>query len=87
MLAGLSPLAEFDRLTAPLLLVHGEKDTNVPLSQSLRAQARLRELGRTVEFVLLPGEGHAIVGTPNRVTAALAIAGWFSRWLGREAKA
>jgi len=87
LLAGLSPLAEFDRLTAPLLLVHGEKDTNVPLSQSQRARARLRELNRTVEFVLLPGEGHAIVGTPNRVTAALAIARWFSRWLRREAKA
>jgi len=82
LLATLSPLADFHRLTAPLLLVHGEMDTNVPLSQSLRAHARLCELARPVELMLLPGEGHAIVGTPNRVAAALKIAGWFHRWLG-----
>ncbi len=45
LLAELSPIARFDRLTAPLLLVHGDKDTNVPVSQSVLAHARLQRAG------------------------------------------
>jgi dipeptidyl aminopeptidase/acylaminoacyl peptidase len=45
-------------IQVPLLIVHGELDTNVPIGQSLQMAAALRELGRPVEYLQLDGEGH-----------------------------
>ena len=58
LLADLSPLARAERIDAPLLVVHGELDTNVPVGESVQIVAALRALGRPVEFLPVPGEGH-----------------------------
>ena len=42
----------------PLLVVHGELDTNVPIGEALQIVAALRELDRPVEYLQLDGEGH-----------------------------
>ncbi len=47
-----------DRITTPLLLLHAELDQNVSIAQSEQMYAALRTLGRPVEFVRVPGEGH-----------------------------
>ena len=82
LLAALSPLRSFDAVRAPLLLAHGEKDTNVPVGESTRAHAALASRGVPAELLLLPGEGHAIVGADHRIELATRVAGWFVRWLG-----
>ena len=78
LLEDLSPLARAEAITAPLLVVHGEHDTNVPLGEAHRIVAALRALDRPVEFLELPGEGHvyrragsrtALVGTMVRFLA------------------
>jgi dipeptidyl aminopeptidase/acylaminoacyl peptidase len=66
------------------MLVHGDQDTNVPVGESIRAHVALKSAGVPTELVLLPGEGHTIVGAPRRAELALAISGWFVRWLVRE---
>ena len=58
LLEGISPLASADRIDVPLLVVHGEHDTNVPIGEAHQIVARLRELGRPVEYLELAGEGH-----------------------------
>lgn len=58
LLAELSPLAQAAAIEAPLLVVHGELDTNVPLNEATQLVNRLRELGRPVEYLELAGEGH-----------------------------
>jgi dipeptidyl aminopeptidase/acylaminoacyl peptidase len=58
LLRELSPIHQAARISAPLLVVHGELDTNVPLGEALQIVAALRELGREVEFLQLDGEGH-----------------------------
>ena len=47
LLDQLSPLLRAHALTAPLLLVHGLNDTNVPPSESQQMYDALRALGRT----------------------------------------
>ena len=47
-----------DRIDVPLLVVHGELDTNVPLGEATQVVAALRALGRPVEYLELAGEGH-----------------------------
>jgi acetyl esterase/lipase len=71
LLEDLSPLARADRITAPLLVVHGEHDTNVPLGEAHRIVAALRALDRPVEYLELPGEGHVYRRAESR-TALVA---------------
>ena len=73
MLAALSPMTDLDRLTAPVLLAHGDRDTNVPVAESVQAHQELQALGAPSELLLLPGEGHTDRGPgPPRRTAASA---------------
>ncbi|HLH29434.1 MAG TPA: prolyl oligopeptidase family serine peptidase, partial [Acidimicrobiales bacterium] len=58
LLAALSPLRRAEDIRAPVLVIHGEGDTNVPVSESRQMVAALRALGRDVEYVQLDGEGH-----------------------------
>jgi dipeptidyl aminopeptidase/acylaminoacyl peptidase len=47
-----------DDVRAPLLVVHGELDTNVPVGEAHQVVAALRDRGRDVAYLELPGEGH-----------------------------
>jgi arylsulfatase len=42
----------------PFLIIHGDQDPQVPLAQSQRLHAKLRETGLASELVVLPGAGH-----------------------------
>ena len=79
-----SPLAHADRVATPLLLVHAQDDQVCPVAQSEQAHAALRTLGRRVELVRIPGEGHLmnLVGRPSsRRRRAEAIDGFLARHL------
>jgi dipeptidyl aminopeptidase/acylaminoacyl peptidase len=58
LLEHISPLAAAANITVPLLVVHGEHDTNVPIGEAHQVVAALRDLGRPVEYLELAGEGH-----------------------------
>jgi arylsulfatase len=53
-----SPLHNISRDDPPFLILHGDKDDQVPLVQSERLHARLSEVGVPSEFHVLPGAGH-----------------------------
>jgi dipeptidyl aminopeptidase/acylaminoacyl peptidase len=81
LLARLSPMTSLERLTAPVLLAHGDRDTNVPVAESVQAHQALTALGAPSELLLLPGEGHSIVGRDHLVELSERVAAWFDRWL------
>ncbi len=81
LLAELSPLPAMDRVTAPVLLAHGDRDTNVPVGESVRAAAALTGRAHPCELLLLPGEGHTIVGHEHVRQLSERVVGWFDRWL------
>ena len=57
-----SPIQHVDRLTAPLLLLHGENDWRVPVEGS-RAFARAAEAAhKPVTYVEIKGQGHHVEG-------------------------
>ena len=58
LLERISPMSRVDAITAPLLVVHGELDTNVPIGEARQIVTALQERGREVEYLELPGEGH-----------------------------
>lgn len=53
-----SPIAQ-QPVCGPALLIHGSDDDIVPVEQSRRLAARLREFGNQVEYVELAGEQHS----------------------------
>ena len=81
LLAALSPMTALDRLTAPVLLAHGDRDTNVPVAESVQAHQALQARGAVSDLLLLPGEGHTIVGREHLVELSTRVAAWFDRWL------
>jgi len=82
LLAELSPLNHAAHIDAPLLVVHGELDTNVPLGEARQIVARLRELKRPVEYLELAGEGHEYRRTASRLELFAVLTEFLSRTLG-----
>lgn len=81
LLRELSPMRRIDALTAPLLVVHGAHDTNVPVPESRQIVAALEARGRDVRFLLFDDEGHDIVRRENRRRLAAAMVAWLSTHL------
>jgi dipeptidyl aminopeptidase/acylaminoacyl peptidase len=53
-----SPAKFADRVKIPVLLIHSDKDTTVPIEQSQIEERALKSAGKQVEFVTLQGEDH-----------------------------
>ncbi|MEW9530186.1 prolyl oligopeptidase family serine peptidase [Microbispora sp. NPDC049125] len=81
LLRALSPLHSFDRLTAPLLVVHGARDTNVPAYEAEQVIQAARARGVPCDQLLFEDEGHEIRRTANRVTYVEAVVDWLGRHL------
>ncbi|MGE5243920.1 MAG: S9 family peptidase [Betaproteobacteria bacterium] len=47
-----------DRVTTPVLILHGGSDERVPIGQPMEFYRALRDRGRTAELVFYPREGH-----------------------------
>ncbi len=85
LLAALSPLHRAENIDVPLLVVHGELDTNVPIGEARQVVARLRELGRAVEYLELPGEGHEYRRATSRAELIMRMLQFLSGALAPEA--
>jgi dipeptidyl aminopeptidase/acylaminoacyl peptidase len=82
LLEQLSPLRRVDALTAPLLVVHGANDTNVPVSESEQIVDALRAAARDVRYLLFDDDGHAIAKRENHATLAVTMSEWLNRAFG-----
>ncbi len=71
----ISPLTNADRLTKPLLVVHGKNDPWVPVEQSDSLVSRLESRGAPVAYLVATREGHVFTRQSDR-------AAWFSATAG-----
>jgi dipeptidyl aminopeptidase/acylaminoacyl peptidase len=62
----ISPLTNADRITKPLLVVHGKNDPRVPVSEAEQIVNRLRLKGGEVWYLLAADEGHGYRKKQNR---------------------
>src|SRR5262249_25519110 len=79
-----SPFRYADRITAPILLVHGADDANsgtFPV-QSERLFQAIQGNGGTARLVILPLESHGYVARGSVLHVLAEQFGWLDRWLG-----
>jgi dipeptidyl aminopeptidase/acylaminoacyl peptidase len=57
-----SAVLQMDRVKAAILILHGEKDENAPVSQALLLRDRLSELKKDFEIKLFPDAKHGWIG-------------------------
>src|SRR5262249_58750480 len=55
-----SGITYVDRVTTPLLILHGGSDQRVPIGQPMEFYRALKDRGKTVELVFYPREGHGL---------------------------
>jgi len=78
----LSPISYARHVRTPLLILHGEKDERVPVSQGRLMGLALRRLGVPVEEVIYPREPHGIRERNHQLDLHRRIVAWYRRWLG-----
>lgn len=81
VLERISPINHVDRIAAPLLAIHGERDMRVPISETEQIVAALQARHVPVELIRLPDEGHGLVRLVNRLRVYPAIADFLERHL------
>ncbi|MFC7704440.1 prolyl oligopeptidase family serine peptidase [Plastorhodobacter daqingensis] len=74
LLARLSPVNRIERVQAPLMMVHADRDPRVPPSESEIIHALMFGLGKRCDFLRVAHEGHGFKRIENirRVFGALA---------------
>jgi len=68
-LESISPINHIEKITAPLMVIHGANDPRVPLNEAEQVKERLEKLGRKVDLLVYADEGHGIGKLKNKLDA------------------
>jgi dipeptidyl aminopeptidase/acylaminoacyl peptidase len=82
MLEEQSPLNYAKEIKAPLYVVQGANDPRVKKAEADQIVVALRDLGRDVEYMVAPDEGHGFAGKENRLAMIVAMENFFAKYLG-----
>jgi dipeptidyl aminopeptidase/acylaminoacyl peptidase len=74
MLRSISPVFYAEQFEAPVLLIHGKKDTVVNIEQSKVMNSALRKADKDVTFIQLKGEDHWLTQEETRIKTLRALA-------------
>ncbi|MDX1661361.1 MAG: prolyl oligopeptidase family serine peptidase [Gemmatimonadota bacterium] len=77
-----SPLHSAEQITAPLLVIQGANDPRVKKRESDQIVVTLRDLGREVEYMLAPDEGHGFANEDNSLAMFAKIEEFLAEHLG-----
>lgn len=65
-LKAISPVYGMDKLSIPILIIHGEEDRTVDVEHAYRAKAMLEKYGKAFEFKVIPEAGHSFYDAEQR---------------------
>lgn len=80
-----SPFFYFDRVAASVLLVHGTADPAVRVAAADATYLGLRRLGKDVEYLRYPEQGHAVWSWEASHDFLTRLADWLQRHVGAPA--
>jgi dipeptidyl aminopeptidase/acylaminoacyl peptidase len=76
-----SPIRHVRNVHTPMLILHGEEDKRVSVTQSIEMYIALRTLGVDTQLVTYPREGHSIGERNHQIDAIRRVLGWFEEHL------
>ncbi len=79
-----SSLFHADKITTPLLLVHGDSDINVPKGESDQLFTAMKLMGKEVEYVQIVGQDHHILDHGQRIVWNNTIMAYLAKFLKDE---
>ncbi|HET9015409.1 MAG TPA: S9 family peptidase [Thermomicrobiaceae bacterium] len=80
-----SPVRYLGRITTPTLVVHGDADQRVPVSQGRELYLGLKAAGVPAEFVTYPRQKHAFHERACQLDLLERIVAWLGRWIPTDA--
>lgn len=78
-----SPVLKVTEDDAPTLLIHGDKDTLVPIEHSRNIMPLFEKAGVAVKLVTVEGAGHGFTPKQNVEIMAPALMEWFGKHLAK----
>jgi dipeptidyl aminopeptidase/acylaminoacyl peptidase len=76
-----SPLRHIRRATTPTLILHGEADNDVHITQAEELYTALRRRGVETVFVRYPREGHGATEPKHQLDQLERTVAWFDKFL------
>jgi dipeptidyl aminopeptidase/acylaminoacyl peptidase len=76
-----SPITFIRNVHTPTLMVGGDRDAEVPITQSYEYWNALRRSGVRTELVVYPDEGHLFFRHEDQVDVMTRLVGWFDEYL------
>jgi dipeptidyl aminopeptidase/acylaminoacyl peptidase len=73
-----------EKITTPTLIMGGEEDWNVPIMNSEHLYQALRQLGRTTELVVYPGQHHGISKPSYQKDLYERYLAWYDKYVKGE---
>lgn len=81
-----SPLKHASRISAPVLLMHGQTDERVPVSHARKMKKALEQHNKIVELVEFEEEGHGLRYVRNKAIYFATMAAFLDKHIGKGAK-
>jgi len=77
-----SPARFTQDMVTPMLILHGERDYRVPVTQGLECYGVLKAKGIPARLVYFPDENHWVLKPKNGLLWNREVHAWLARWLG-----
>jgi dipeptidyl aminopeptidase/acylaminoacyl peptidase len=74
-----SPLRDVRKVKTPVLILHGENDSDVPITEAEQWYVALKDVGVETVMVRYPREGHGIAEPRHRVDALDRSVAWYEK--------
>ena len=81
-----NPANYVENWQTPMLVIHGELDHRVPMTQGLATFTALQRQGIPSEFLYYPDENHFVLRPSNSIQWHETVLGWLDRWTAPDAE-
>lgn len=86
-LAEISPIHKAHLIRTPLLVIHGENDSRVPVGEARQIIKAINDNGGVVDSLIFPDEGHVTAKLANTITQYRRMVAFFDSYLKGSNKA
>ncbi|GAB4317589.1 MAG: S9 family peptidase [Candidatus Zixiibacteriota bacterium] len=80
----ISPVANVDKIKAPLMIIHGENDPRVPVGEARQMAEAISAQGGIVDTLIFPDEGHGVAKRSNMLIQYRRMVDFFKEHLKDE---